>query len=190
MDFLRINASKLKITLSAAECEEYNIKENDGEFDSAVVREVIGELLEEVGADDFHAGAGKLLVQLYPTAGGGAELFVTKLSSVGEKERRAVAKAENLSTYNKNEAHFVFKDLKTLISACRALAGKNKTSALYLKADGTYLLTVIENRLNGLSDCDILTEFATRLQNPEKNFSPEWYKLLRRPDAIDTLAAL
>lgn len=190
MEFLKINASKLKITLSAGECEKYNIKENAGEFDSTKVRDAIGEILDAAGASDFQTSSEKLLVQLYPTGDGGAELFVTKLALIGERERRAVKNSDNLNTYVKREAHFLFPDFDTLIRAARAMSGKKKRSDLYLGEEGKYLLSVIESKIDSVSDCDVLSEFGTRLYSQDHRISPEWYKLLRRGDAIDILAKL
>ena len=130
MDFLRINSSKIKITMSRADCERYGISESGGDYDSKLVREVISDILEDVGAEGFAKMGEKLLVQLYPTESGGAEIFVTKLSHLGERERRVISRAENLTTYNKERANFLFDTAADLYRAVGVLK-KPKPSDLY-----------------------------------------------------------
>ena len=189
MEILRINASKLKITLTRAECAAYNIKESGGEFDSSRIRSALGDILEEAGAKDFYVGSEKLLVQLYPAKEGGAELFVTKLAEVGERERRAVARSGNLTTYTKSRAHFAFSELDHARRAARALLGRVGRSDLYSDMNGGYVLSLDENKLAGMSDCDLLCEFGTRMQAPTGRLSPEWYDLVYEGDAIERLSA-
>lgn len=189
MDILRINAGKLKITLTRAECEAYNVKENGGDFDSVRVRDALGRILEEAGAADFYSGSEKLLVQLYPRDGGGAELFVTKLSHVGERERRAVTRSGNLSTYSKGRACYSFSNMGDLVRAARAARGKCGSSDLYTDNDGAYILSAEENKLGAMSDCDIFGEFGTRIPTDAKYLSREWYKLIYEGDALERLQA-
>ena len=189
MEFLRINASKLKVTLTAPECERYGIRERDGEYDSRLVREVISEILDEAGAGDFCRSREKLLVQLYPARGGGAEIFITKLSQLGERERRAIGDAQNISTYERERAFFLFDSIDDLVGAAKILARRKKRADLYLRADKRLVLALEEERLGRLSDCDILTEFAIRL-SPLAEPRPEWDKLIARGDAIERVMRL
>lgn len=190
MDLLRINSSKLKITLSAAECERYGIKECGGEFDSRSVREVVADILDEAGAGGFCKPREKLLVQLYPTGAGGAELFITKLSGVGEREQRAIRESENLTTYTKERALFLFESFSDLLSAARLKNLKRKNSDLYLRSDGKYLLVIDEQRGGLLSDCDILSEFATRQPPSSAMPEPEWDRRLAEGNAMELLDKL
>ena len=186
MDFLRINSSKIKIIMSRAECERYGISERGGDYDSKLVRDVISDILEDAGAEGFAKIGEKLLVQLYPTSGGGAEIFVTKLTHVGERERRVISRAENLTTYNKERAYFLFDHPNELYRAVRLLK-KPKPSDLYKLYNGKYLLIVDEECSDGLSDVEILAEFATRVSGGECEPSAEWDTLLAKDDAISRL---
>lgn len=190
MDFLRINSSKLKITLTAEELRHYGIKETGGEFESRLVREVISDILEDAGAGGFCRVGEKLLVQLYPKEGGGAELFITKLRGVGERERRAVETAENVSTYRRESAVFVFDKLDDLLRAVRLPALRGKRADLYLRQDGKYLLQIDEERLAGIASTDVLLEFAARYSRGDVSPSPEWDKPLAMGDAIERLSVL
>lgn len=190
MDYLRINSSKLKITLTSEDCERYGIRETDGEFDSKPVREVIADILEEAGAGSFCKPREKLLVQLYPMRGGGAELFITKLAHVGEREQRAIDSSASLSTYERASAVFLFDKLDDLLRASRLPSLSNKRADLYLRHDGKYLLCATEERMGGLSDLDVLSEFAVRLGSVQSSVRPEWDKQLARGDAIQRLKIL
>ena len=186
MDFLRINSSKIKIIMSREECERYGISERGGDYDSKLVRDVISEILEDAGAEGFAKIGEKLLVQLYPAASGGAEIFVTKLTHVGDRERRAISRAETLTTYNKERAHFLFDRPEDLYRAVRLLK-KEKPSDLYRISGGKYLLTVEEEYVGGMSDVEILAEFSTRIPLSDYEPSPEWDTLVAKDNAIARL---
>ncbi len=186
MEYLQINQNKLKITLTKAECESYGIKEEGGDFNSLSVRDSLGKILTAAGvAEDFRREGEKLLVQLFPIGDGGAELFVTRLSSVGERERRAVSASPNVTTYKSSRARFVFATMADLISAAKALRG-SPPADLYRTYDGEYLLDIREEKLGELSSSDILLEFSTRLP-PTFVPNAEWDTLLIKDNTLETL---
>lgn len=187
MHFLRINEAKLKITLTAEECEKYDIRDKGGEFDAATVRAAITAILSEPIEVDFPIDGEKLLVQLYPMKEGGAEIFITKLSSVGERERRIIGKSDNLNTYHKARAYFRFEALADLIQAARAAAGREIPSDLYRKEDGEYILAVVEENVDGISNADIFLEYSTRLPPGSMAAPLEWYTLLYEGNALSVL---
>ena len=189
MELLRINASKLKITMSARDCERYGICEVDGEFDSRLVREVIKDILEDAGAGGFCHSGEKLLVQLYPSADG-AELFVTKLAGVGERELKAIDESRNLDTYRRARAVWVFDSAADLRRAARLGALDKKSADLYLRPDGRYFLVVEEESMGALSDLEMLSEFATRFEYSRAAPRPEWDRLLAEGDAVARIRAL
>ena len=190
MELLRINSSKLKITLTADEREQYGIRESGGDFDTRAVREVVADILLDAGADGFCKPREKLLVQIYPTRSGGAELFITKLSQLGDREQRVIESSESLTTYARDVASFLFDSFADLLAASRLPQLLKKRSDLYLRPDEKYMLVIDEERLGGVSDCDIISEFATRLTAAQGRPQPEWDKLLRENDAIERLSRL
>ncbi len=190
MEFLKINANKLKITLTCEECEKYDIKENGGEFDTGNIRSAITAILSEIEGVDFKVEGEKLLVQLYPLKGGGAELFVTKLAGVGERERRAVGKSENLNTYESGVAYFSFDDLDTLTRVARIMAGKGTRADVYRSHSGEYILAAKEEKLDGVSDLEVISEFASRLSRSRIPPSPEWNKLICEGNAFEIFSKL
>lgn len=190
MQILRINSNKLKITLTKEECEKFNIEDRGGEFDTAAVRSAIGAIFAELGEVDFSVEGEKLLVQLYPMSSGGAELFITKLSAVGERERRAIGQSANLSTYRKERTDYLFESLDDLIRAARVMSGKGIEADVYLSARGEYILSAHDARLDGISSADILLEYSTRLPPNTVDECREWYRLLRSGDALEIFSRL
>lgn len=186
MEYLQINQNKLKITLTKAECESYGIKEEGGDFNSVSVRDTLREILAIAGAEEeFRREGEKLLVQLFPLSDGGAELFVTRLSSVGERERRAVTSSPNLTTYKASRQKFIFENKENLERAVRALRGAPNAD-LYRTYDGDYLLDILDEQLGELSSSDILLEFSTRLP-PNYLPSAEWDTLIYKDSAVQSL---
>lgn len=186
MEYLQINQNKLKITLTKEECERYGIKEEGGDFNSLSVRGALADLLAASGAaPEFRREGEKLLVQFFPCVRGGAELFVTRLSSVGERERRAISSSSNISTYKRSRSLFLFDSIDSLSRAAHAMMG-SPISDLYRTFGGDYLLDVYDERLGELSSCDILLEFSTRLPSSRAP-SSEWDTLLIKDNAIEKL---
>ena len=187
---MRINSSKLKITLTADEREQYGIRESGGDFDTRAVRDVVADILLDAGAEGFCKPREKLLVQIYPTKSGGAELFITRLSQLGEREQRVIESNESLTTYARDTAAFLFDSFKDLLAVSKLPQLLKKRSDLYLRSDDKYMLVIDEERLGGMSDCDIVSEVATRLTAAQGTPLPEWDKLIRRDDAIERLSRL
>ena len=190
LELLKINSTKLKITLAPDECARYGIKEAGGDFDTRSVREVVADILDEAGAGGFCKPKEKILVQLYPAKGGGAELFITKLSTLPEREQKAITSSEHLSTYTREMAAFAFESFSDLVRASKLPSLGGKRSDLYLCGEGKFLLLIEEKRLGLMSDCDVLSEFGSRL--PQGSAAPlaEWDKLLASGDAIAKLSKL
>lgn len=191
MDFLCVGKSKLKVVLSADECNSYNIKSTDGEYCTGEVRLAIRRILDLAAAQtDFRVGTEKVLVQLYPLSGGGSELFITKLSSVGEKERRAISVCDSLTTYQGREAVFCFESLSRLISAVRTL-GKTDTPCDVYRADsGEYYIRLTENIIDGFSEFEHFTEFGSRVSSLPIGVMGEWGRLLISGRGLSVLSKL
>ena len=80
MEFLLIGESKIKIVLSSAEAKKQGLDTTSADVSGPLARRVLWRILDmaktEVG---FDPKGDKVLIQLYPLANGGCELFVTKL---------------------------------------------------------------------------------------------------------------
>lgn len=180
MEFLTVGNVKLKVILSPDECREYGIDNCDTELSPALRSSVRRLLSIAAGSVSFFTAGERLLIQMYPLADGGMELFVTKLSAIPERERRAVAES-GILTFLSRGAYYKFRD-PDLLSRVALILGERECD-LYLGADGEYYLATDEETVGELSDCDRLSEFGERIHRLPLGISGEWGSaiLLSRP---------
>lgn len=176
MEFLSVGGIKLKVILNAEECERYGIDRLDGEKLGETERAAIKSILAAAGEEvSFFASGERLLIQLYPLGERGAELFITKLSAIPERERRTVVES-GIMTYQGRRAVFRITEKTALVGISRLLG--DRTVDLYLAADGAYYLTLDECVIGDISDCEPLTEFAERIHKLPLGIDTEWGKCL------------
>ncbi len=181
---------KLKVTLDKEEAEALNINIQDGEYDNRQIKHALKEILAEAGAvAGFEIGSDKVLVQLYPTPDG-CELFVTRLASLGAKEKRMIDKASNLTTYSRVENVFCFKSLNLLTRGCRAVRDKTVDSDVYISDTGEYYLVARETVVSGIGECEVLCEFGERLSSLPEAVRGERGKLLMNNEGIEVFSQL
>ena len=191
MDFLVISETKLKITLNHEECEKYKIKASSAEHETAELRRTLSAILSE--ARDrvrFEMGNEKALIQLYPSRDGGCEIFLTKLTGVGERERRTISRSDNLNTYSKRRSVYEFDSLPSLTGAARAIRSKDKRCDVYLADSGHYYITVEEGDIDGFSELEILSEFAHRIPALPHEVIAERGKLLIKDRGLEVFSKL
>lgn len=165
MDFLVISETKLKITLIKEECEKYKIRASSADHETAELRRTLSQILSEAKESvKFDIGNERALIQLYPTPGGGCEIFLTKLTGVGEREKRTISRSDNINTYSKRRSVYEFDTLSSLIAAARAVRGaEGKRCDVYVSDSNHYYITVEEGDVDGFLELEILCEFAHRI---------------------------
>ena len=130
MELILISNSKLKIMLSAEDMKKYNI-ECDGE---SALRRGFKPVLEMAHNDcGFDIESGRLLVQVFPSRGGGCEMFVTRVAlSNGVKENDASV--------------CIFDTMQSMIALCRILhtRGFGQNSGAYALPEGAFALILPE----------------------------------------------
>ena len=172
MEFLSVGGIKLKVILNAEECERYGIDRLDGENLGETERASIKSILAAAGDEvDFFASGERLLIQLYPLGDRGAELFVTKLSAIPERERRTVTES-GILTYQGRRAVFRIADKSALLGISRLLG--DRAVDLYHANDGDYYLALDECVLGDISDCEPLSEFGERIHKLPLGIDTEW----------------
>ena len=190
MEFRKINSFKLRVLLSNADCRELGIRMRDGEPCGRGLRDAVRSVISAAEtAVGFVTEGERLLVQLYPRDTGGAEMLVTGLSGVGDREREALSEAKNLTTYQERRATFRFTDLDVL-SRAAALSRRDTTAELYSAPDGSYYLALSEELVDGFSDLDLLSEFGTRIGQADLRCLGEHLTLLFSDIALSTLAKI
>ena len=80
MELIKISDSKLKIALTPTDMEKYSLDIQTMDYDKTQTRSAFWQLLDEAKhKTGFDAASEKIFVQIYSSAGGGCEMYVTKL---------------------------------------------------------------------------------------------------------------
>ena len=195
MEFLLIGESKIKIVLSSAEAKKQGLDTSSTDVSGPLARRVLWRILDmaktEVG---FDPKGDKVLIQLYPLANGGCELFVTKLGILSESSARLVSKSDRIAMLSKSRSLYRFDDLSDIISASRAvksITGElSPKSDVYLDGD-KYYLSIEEYRKGGEPvEFPCILEFGMGLTAELSSYIYEHADRLTDGDGIDRFSSL
>ncbi len=191
MEFLCVGQTKLKVVLTEKECESLGIGAVDGAKRSGEARTAVRKILdlaeEKCG---FRVSNERVLVQRYPLPNGGAELFITRLSSVSDRERRAILDAPELVTFGKHHSFYRFSSFAELIRAARAVGSTSSRADVYYSDTGEYYIAVRDSSIGGISECEVLSEFGTRVQALPTGILGERGRLVIKDKGIEILSSL
>ncbi len=195
MEFLLIGESKIKIVLSSAEAKKQGLDTSSTDVSGPLARRVLWRILDmaktEVG---FDPKGDKVLIQLYPLANGGCELFVTKLGILSESSARLVSKSDRIAMLSKSRSLYRFDDLSDIISASRAV--KSITGELSPKSDvyldrDKYYLSIEEYGKGGEPiEFPCILEFGMGLTAELSSYIYEHADRLTDGDGIDRFSSL
>ena len=195
MEFLLIGESKIKIVLSSAEAKKQGLDTSSTDVSGPLARRVLWRILDmaktEVG---FDPKGDKVLIQLYPLANGGCELFVTKLGILSESSARLVSKSDRIAILSKSRSLYRFDDLSDIISASRAV--KSITGELSPKSDvymdgDKYYLSIEEYGKGGEPvEFPCILEFGMGLTAELSSYIYEHADRLTDGDGIDRFSSL
>ena len=164
MKFLNISDTKLKVTLSAAECLEYGIDASAEDHTTPSVRAALREILALAEVEcGFSVAGEKILVQLCPLPSGECELLVTKLTSLSRKYKESISSSGGVSVLENSRAVYRFDTAENLCSAVRALPRTEALVDLYRDDLGRYYLCLEETVSDGISEFEVFIEFGERL---------------------------
>ena len=130
MELILISNSKLKIMLSAEDMKKYNIECDGG----SALRQGFKPVLERAHDDcGFDIESGRLLVQVFPSRGGGCEMFVTRVALSG---------GDGLS----DASVCIFENMQSMVALCRILhvRGLGRESEAYALPEGAFALILPE----------------------------------------------
>lgn len=156
MDLLRIGDRKLKVTLSDEDMEKYRLDKDTLDYDTTETRSAFWQILDEAKRrTGFDAGGAKLFVQIYPSRGGGCEMYVTMTDEGTPRGRRTPALVRG------PESLYRFDSLSLLLTVCRKLLelGYREESAVYTE-DGAYYLVIREKLESSIMSPKALGEFS------------------------------
>ena len=195
MEFLLIGESKIKIVLSSAEAKKQGLDTSSTDVSGPLARRVLWRILDmaktEVG---FDPKGDKVLIQLYPLANGGCELFVTKLGILSESSARRVSKSDRIAMLSKSRSLYRFDDLSDIISASRAvksITGElSPKSDVYLDGDKYYLSIEEYGKGGEPVEFPCILEFGMGLTAELSSYIYEHADRLTDGDGIDRFSSL
>ena len=195
MEFLLIGESKIKIVLSSAEAKKQGLDTSSTDVSGPLARRVLWRILDmaktEVG---FDPKGDKVLIQLYPLANGGCELFVTKLGILSESSARLVSKSDRIAMLSKSRSLYRFDDLSDIISASRtvkSIIGElSPKSDVYLDGDKYYLSIEEYGKGGEPVEFPCILEFGMGLTAELSSYIYEHADRLTDGDGIDRFSSL
>ena len=195
MEFLLIGESKIKIVLSSAEAKKQGLDTSSTDVSGPLARRVLWRILDmaktEVG---FDPRGDKVLIQLYPLANGGCELFVTKLGILSESSARLVSKSDRIAMLSKSRSLYRFDDLSDIISASRAvksiIGDLSPKSDVYLDGDKYYLSIEEYGKGGEPVEFPCILEFGMGLTAELSSYIYEHADRLTDGDGIDRFSSL
>ena len=136
----------------------------------------------------------KVLIQLYPLANGGCELFVTKLGILSESSARLVSKSDRIAMLSKSRSLYRFDDLSDIISASRAvksiIGDLSPKSDVYLDGDKYYLSIEEYGKGGEPVEFPCILEFGMGLTAELSSYIYEHADRLTDGDGIDRFSSL
>lgn len=187
MKFFNIGDNKLKVILSPEECVRYSIDTGKTEFSGKEIKSAVRDILafaeDECG---FTVESEKLLVQLYPMPSGECEIFVTKLTGLSSRDKRALRDVDGLTTMQKKRVVYRFASREDLIRAAKAVNHSGIECELYREGE-RYYISIDEEITDGISELEILIEFADRLHDVPVNVLSEYATLVLNVDTFEKI---
>ena len=192
MELIKINDTKLKVTLSALDMQCYELDCDRLDYDCLSTKTAFDKILsyarEKTG---FDTGDDKIFVQIYPALSGGCEMYVTRLCDGGQSSRSV-------------SAVYLFRDINTLCEVCAKLTecAFKEQSELYCAGEKYYLAISEDYRQNNdtysvnergksLPRYPLLSEYGIRMHSERALcYVREHCQKLIGKGAVETLAKL
>lgn len=176
MELIVISDDKLKIMLSEEDMERYHISGDELDYSKLSTRTVLKSILTDAkNLTGFDTEGERFFVQLFTSAHGGCELFITK----GEQDDyNADTQIENKPTSARRtyQSLYSFDSFHNLISVCRRLTPfvKDIDSVAYSDISGRYYLSLKHANLSPYTRLDKFT-FLLEYGKRENSASFERY---------------
>ena len=147
METIKISEKKLKIMLTEDDLLRYDISV-PVDVASVTGRDRLRRLLRDACCDfEFDPDSGRVFVQIYESAAGGCELFVTQHEKMRREESvtNVTGTPRILMPKSRSErAVYAFPDLDSLLAVCGRLARPGRAASAAYVGDGVYYLLTYE----------------------------------------------
>ena len=178
MELIRISDDKIKISLTKAELDSYEISVESMDYGAEQTRSVFKELFGRAKqSTGFDAQGNKVFVQIYSARDGGCEIFVSKLETPQKKTLRI-----------KGEESFLLESLDDLLAVCRQIEriGHDTPSDAY--SYGERFVLVLSQPSKSVSS--YAREYGKKCENYTAGYINEHFGLIKKGDAVQVLARL
>ena len=207
MELIRINERKIKIMLTPSDMTQFELKADRIGEDSEEAHRAFRHLLDEVRRQtDLELDDRRIAVQYFPSREGGCEMFVSSSQPIcagkekkKEKEKLpalpACREEKTISGFRRDGA-YRFDSLDALLRVCERLRGVGYIgeSEAYKDEQNRYflLLRFLSPSPFALPDSLAFVNEYGRLENASqlRLYFREHARLIRSPDAVETLAGL
>ena len=206
MELILISDNKLKIMLTEEDMFKYEICAESIDYDNTETRRAFWQILDEAKhRTGFDAASERVFIQVYPSRGGGCEMYVTKLGEAspindGGTRRPLVSHGGEQAKIRGRTVLFIFRSFNALAAVCSRLRemGYSDESAAYCARDGDgYFLTLTEHMPTVLSKRTSVGEYSfieeygkRRLGVLEAAYIKEHCICIEARDAVGVLSEL
>ncbi len=167
METLKISDTKCKVTLSRADAEAFGIARGGIDISLTETRERLCDLLVGAGRGcGVDLTVGRLLIQLFPSADGGCEIFASALGDCTEGEVSSLRSSVRGDTDEKiirrgrfSVGIYEFSECTSLLSVCGRLSARGDVgeSAVYVAGEPSRWFLVMcegasERSFDGVTD--------------------------------------
>ena len=162
MELILINGSKLKIMMTCEDMAKYDLKCEDIDYDSTHTRRAFWSILDEAKQKTgFDAASDKVFVQLYPSKGGGCEMYITKLgaSDKSRNDKKVLALGEPAGKVMRIYSFERFAWLAKVCAELYTVGYKGESSAYYDPVRNMYYLMMSEG-IGGTGELSFIGEFG------------------------------
>ena len=155
MEHILISPGKLKLMLTKRDLDKYELDGvtmyGEDNFKRKAFRDLLADVKRSVG---FDAAEDKVLIQLYPSKDGGAEVYITRLGLRHFEDEKKIS------------AVYAFSSMPELISGCAKLYDRGKiTKSSAWEGDGHYYL-IAEEENRGRESVGGLSEICHEYRSP------------------------
>lgn len=175
MELILISASKLKIMLSDADMEKYELNAQTVDLSDTAAKRAFRNILNDVKSrTGFGTEGERIFIQLYPSKDGGCEMFVTKMGMADENCMGVAVSPQSLlsgcrarvgegGTKERARA-YAFETMPPLLAACRRLSSirwRGRSEA-YSGDNGKWYLLLSDNygERGGLDRLSFISEYG------------------------------
>lgn len=179
MEYLMINESSLKVVCTESDLAPYGISADAIEAASIDSRSFIEGVLDgamrELG---FETKKHRVLIKLFPSADGGCEIFISRLSALQAESDSAKKKEKSDTTEIRL---YFFERLEHLLFVCSLLSrneGSCVSDAFYLDSQGYFLAIECEGALEEYG-IDLIDEYSFILEYGERRSAEKYLPMLK-----------